>query len=60
MTIQEWLAENFGSPCNYSPLQEDMIDYCCEKYEECNCMNDVECWNRVMKAFNITNINEEN
>ena len=58
MTIQEWLAKNFECPCNFSPLDEDMEDYCCEIYGECNSDNDQECWTRVIKAFNITNINE--
>lgn len=56
MTIQEWLAKNFESPCNFSPLDEDMVDYCCENYKECNCLDDIECWDRVIKAHNITNV----
>lgn len=39
------LAEYFDSPCNFSPLDEEMSEVCGE-----NCdMDDVKCWERWIK-----------
>ena len=35
MTMQEWLEENIGCPCNYTPLDEYMFDYCGKNHKEC-------------------------
>lgn len=49
--VAEHLASSFESPCNYSPLDEDMFDYCGGIEGECNCDNAVECWKRVFKMW---------
>ena len=59
MTIQEWLAENLdGCPCNFSPIDEKMAEYCIEHFGECDCDNGKECWSRVIKAYGITNVTD--
>ena len=42
--IAKYLAGLFGCPCNFSPIDEEMYDYC---GEDCRCSN-IECWNRVI------------
>ena len=49
--VAEHLASSFESPCNYSPLDEDMFDYCGGVEGECNCDDVVECWKRVFKMW---------
>lgn len=49
--VAEHLASSFESPCNYSPLDEDMFDYCGGVEGECDCDNAVECWKRVFKMW---------
>lgn len=40
-----YLAETFSCPCNFSPLDEEMWEFC-----EDTCQNDItECWRRVAK-----------
>ena len=41
----EYLAEWFDCPCNFSPTDEKMFDFC---GEDCDYHN-VECWRRVSK-----------
>ncbi|MBP5461925.1 MAG: hypothetical protein J6Y20_07360 [Lachnospiraceae bacterium] len=36
------LAAQFDSPCNYTPLDEEMVEYCGESCD----MDDVACWER--------------
>lgn len=49
--VAKHLAEGFDSPCNYSPLDEEMFDYCGGVEGECNCDDAVECWKRVFKMW---------
>lgn len=43
----EWLANLFGCPCNFSPIDERMFKHCEE-----DCVNDdIECWKRVLKQW---------
>lgn len=49
--VAEHLADGFDSPCNYSPLDEEMFDYCGGIEGECNCDDAVECWKRVFKMW---------
>ena len=43
----EWLANLFGCPCDFSPIDEEMFEHCKE-----DCVNDdIECWKRVLKQF---------
>lgn len=40
-----YLADAFGCPCNYYPLDEEMWEFCGD-----NCQNnEAECWKRVFK-----------
>ena len=61
MKIQEFLADNFDCPCNYSPIDEEMASYCGDKcreidpYAEGGCEK---CWEQVFKAYGITNVTE--
>lgn len=49
--VAKHLADGFDSPCNYSPLDEEMFDYCDGIDGECECDNAVECWKRVFKMW---------
>lgn len=49
--VAKHLADGFDSPCNYSPLDEEMFDYCGGVEGECNCDDAVECWKRVFKMW---------
>lgn len=49
--VAKHLADGFDSPCNYSPLDEEMFDYCGGIDGECNCDDAVECWKRVFKMW---------
>lgn len=42
-SVANMLKELFDSPCNFSPLDEEMYDYC----DECM-MDDVACWKKVI------------
>lgn len=42
--VSEMLAKYFDCPCNFSPLDEEMLAYCID-----NCVDDdIECWIRVI------------
>ena len=43
--IGRLLADTFSSPCNYSPMDEEMLDVCEDKCD----MNDPECWIRWIR-----------
>ena len=47
--VAMFLAELFDSPCNFSPLDEEMWGYC----DECQCLvssdSNVGCWERVIE-----------
>lgn len=49
--VAKHLAVGFDSPCNYSPLDEEMFDYCGGVEGECDCDDAVECWKRVFKMW---------
>ena len=49
--VAKHLADGFDSPCNYSPLDEEMFDYCGGAEGECDCDDAVECWKRVFKMW---------
>ena len=49
--VAKHLADGFDSPCNYSPLDEEMFDYCGGVEGECDCDDAVECWKRVFKTW---------
>lgn len=49
--VANHLADGFDSPCNYSPLDEEMFDYCGGVEGECECDDAVECWKRVFKMW---------
>lgn len=49
--VAKHLADGFDSPCNYSPLDEEMFDYCGGVEGECDCDDAVECWKRVFKMW---------
>ena len=49
--VAKHLADGFDSPCNYSPLDEEMFDYCGGIDGECECDDAVECWKRVFKMW---------
>jgi len=53
--VAKHLADVFDSPCNYSPLDEEMFDYCGGVEGECECDDAVECWKRVFKMWSIEN-----
>ena len=43
----EWLAKYIGFPCNYSPIDEEMADYCGDQCE----MDDIGCWKKVLSKW---------
>jgi hypothetical protein len=43
----EWLAKYIGFPCNYSPIDEEMADYCGDQCE----MDDIGCWEKVLSKW---------
>lgn len=45
--IAKNLYDGFGGPCNFSPLGDDMYDYCNSCYGECNTTGE-NCWLRVI------------
>lgn len=49
--IAKFLAYNFDCPCNFSPLDEQMQEYCGEYCQD----DDQECWRRVLEKI----LNEE-
>lgn len=49
--VAKHLADGFDSPCNYSPLDEEMFDYCGGVEGECECDDAVECWKRVFQMW---------
>lgn len=49
--VAKHLADGFDSPCNYSPLDEEMFDYCGGVEGECECDDAVKCWKRVFKMW---------
>ena len=49
--VAKHLADGFDSPCNYSPLDEEMFDYCGGVEGECEGDDAVECWKRVFKMW---------
>lgn len=60
MKIAKKLAETYGSPCNFSPLDEEIQAYCMEHYydadrDECcpifDWCEDVHCWCRVLEKW---------
>lgn len=47
MTPAEIVAEIFGSPCNYSPIDEEMRMNCdCEHFCYSAEQSDTKCWQR--------------
>lgn len=51
--IAKALADLWGCPCDFSPLDEKMQEYCCDNYmdesgEYCQ-MHDTECWRRWLE-----------
>lgn len=42
--IAKYLAGIFGSPCDFSPIDEEMYEYC----DRCE-MNNVDCWEKVIE-----------
>jgi len=45
MTDAEIIAELFGSPCNYCPIDEEMhINYDCENFCGSDEQTDAKCW----------------
>lgn len=45
--IAMFIAEVFGCPCDYSPLDEEVQEYCNKNYEDC-VDDDTGCWLRVI------------
>lgn len=43
--IAKFLAEYFDCPCNFTPLDEEMWDYCKDRCQD----DDKECWRRVLE-----------
>lgn len=43
--IAKFLAYTFDCPCNFSPLDEGMHEYCGEDCQDYN----IECWRRVLE-----------
>lgn len=41
------LAKYIGFPCNYSPIDEEMADYCGDQCE----MDDIGCWENVLSKW---------
>ncbi len=41
------LAKYIGFPCNYSPIDEEMADYCGDQCE----MDDIGCWEKVLSKW---------
>lgn len=41
------LAKYIGFPCNYSPIDEEMADYCGDQCE----MDDIGCWGKVLSKW---------
>lgn len=48
--LAKFLADTFGCPCNYSPLGEEMQEYCYRNYEDC-VDDDTDCWLRVINKI---------
>ena len=45
MTDAEIIAELFGSPCNFSPIDEEMgLNYDCENFCGSDEQTDAKCW----------------
>ena len=42
--IAKYLAEKFDCPCNFSPIDEEMFEFC----EECNSDESKVCWEKVI------------
>lgn len=51
--IAKALAGIWGCPCDFSPLDEEMQEYCCDKYDngidEFCTMDETECWRRWLE-----------
>lgn len=43
--IATMLAKQFGCPCNFSPIDNEMFEYC---QDDCG-MDNVTCWGRVIE-----------
>lgn len=46
------LNEVFGCPCDYEDMGKEMIDYCCEEYDDddgCCGVSDEKCWKRFIR-----------
>jgi hypothetical protein len=41
------LAKYIGFPCNYSPIDEEMANYCGDQCE----MDDIGCWKKVLSKW---------
>lgn len=46
--IAKQMADIFGNPCNYSPLDEMMWGYC---EDRCTSDDNVECWVRLLQKW---------
>lgn len=44
--IAKYLAERLDCPCNFSPIDEEMFEFCRER--ECNSDESRVCWERVI------------
>lgn len=48
--IAEYLAQKFDCPCNFSPIDEEMFEFC----EECNSDESKVCWEKVIARLKKT------
>lgn len=46
LKIAKYLSDAFDCPCNYSPLDEEMYEYCMSD-KQCQ-DSEIECWQRVI------------
>lgn len=54
MKIAKKLAETYGSPCNFSPLDDEMEQYCATHYGDCPVDRgnfEVTCWCRAFEKW---------
>lgn len=52
------LEEVVGCPCNYSPLDEEICEWCCDKYGDCAEISTTVCWLRVFERIEVEGLEE--
>lgn len=50
--LAQFMYDNFDWPCNFTPLDEQMADFC---GDDCDCYydNPIACWKQVFKMIGV-------